>query len=226
MSEDILDLPLFPVDTVLFPEMELPLHIFEERYHLMIQECLERDRQFGVVLANSGAESGNLAQVHTVGTSALITQVDLLEDEHLDIMTTGLERFRVLYMLRTEPYMVGRVELVPIANSDSPQISRLVKRIKTLFVRYLRLSNEVLGTMVQIEDVPYDAVSLAYLVAMSLQVSSEEKQELLNASTLLNLLSKESLILSREESLLNRMREVQHNNKGYVHGVSEYLALS
>ena len=56
MSDETLDLPLFPLDTVLFPGMALPLHIFEERYLWMVNECLEGNRQFGVVMTTPTAD--------------------------------------------------------------------------------------------------------------------------------------------------------------------------
>ena len=91
--------------------MALPLHIFEDRYLQMVEECLNRTRQFGVVLAQPEAEEE--FEGHSIGTTALITHVERLEDGHLDIVTAGVERFRVLDWTRSEPYAVARVE--PIA---------------------------------------------------------------------------------------------------------------
>ena len=65
-------LPLFPLNTVLFPNMVLPLHVFEERYKLMINTCLAQDKPFGVVLIYSGTEAGGPAVPHSVGTVARI----------------------------------------------------------------------------------------------------------------------------------------------------------
>ena len=70
----ILELPIFPLGTVLFPGMPLPLHIFEERYKRMIGRCLDGDRAFGVTLLKSGREVGGPAIPHEVGTIARIVQ--------------------------------------------------------------------------------------------------------------------------------------------------------
>jgi Lon protease-like protein len=67
-------LRLFPLQTVLFPGMRMPLHIFEERYKLMIRECIEQDAPFGVLLIRDGAEVGAGAVPHNVGTTARISQ--------------------------------------------------------------------------------------------------------------------------------------------------------
>lgn len=226
MLEEILELPLFPLNTVLFPGMALPLHIFEERYLLMVNDCLEGNRHLGVLLAKAGLDSEGLATVYTVGTSALITHVDRLEDGGMDILTAGLERFRVLHLLRTEPYVIGRIELFPLEGTGSPEVAALGRKASALFVRYLRLVSEALGTTIQIESTPRDPSSLAYLVAIALQIPMEEKQELLSIPALPALLWKESLILSREEILLDHMREAQESNTGYLQGVTGYLSLN
>jgi Lon protease-like protein len=226
LSDETLQLPLFPLDTVLFPGMALPLHIFEERYLWMVSECLEGNRQFGVIMTTPAAESESTAAAHRVGTSALITQVERRDDGRMDILTAGLERFRVLDLLRTEPYVVGRIEPFPLENTQSPELVRLVKTASALFVQYLRLAGEVLGTVIRVESAPRDASTLAYMMAIALQVSNEEKQQLLSISSLPTLLWKESSILSRERILLQRMSEAQDDSRGYVRGVSSYLSLN
>jgi ATP-dependent Lon protease len=144
----------------------------------------------------------------------------------MDIITAGLERFRVLDLLRTEPYIVGRIEPLPLEDTRSPELVQLVRAASALFVQYLRLAGEVLGTAIRVESAPRDASTLAYMMAIALQVSNEEKQQLLNISSLPALLWKESSILSRERILLQRMSEAQDDNRGYVRGVTSYLSLN
>jgi Lon protease-like protein len=226
LSDETLELPLFPLDTVLFPGMTLPLHIFEERYLCMVNECLEGNRQFGVVMTTPAVEGESKTTAQRIGTSALITQVERHNDGRMDIVTAGLERFRVLDLLRTEPFIVGRIEPFPLEDTQSPELLRLVKAASALFVQYLRLAGEVLGTVIQVESAPRDASTLAYMMAIALQVSNDEKQQLLSISSLPTLLWKESSILSRERILLQRMSEAQDDNKGYVRGVTSYLSLN
>jgi Lon protease-like protein len=226
MSDETLELPLFPLNTVLFPGMDLPLHIFEDRYRLMISECLERKRDFGVLLAGSDSASRGMAAVHTIGTSARITKVQRLADGRMDIVTTGLERFRVLRLVRTRPYIVARIESFPLEAMHSSRVAPLTQTAKLLLTQYLRLTGEVLGTLIQIERTPRDASSLAYLIAISVQVSLDEKQELLSKPTLPDLLSREVVILSRELELLRRLSQIQNSNVGYVHGPTSYLSLN
>ncbi len=226
MSEDLATLPLFPLDTVLFPGMVLPLHIFEDRYRLMVNECLQQKRDFGVLMVRPRAEIDGMATVHMVGTSARITRVQRLENGHMDIMTTGRERFRLLQVLRTTPYIMGRIETFPLESTRSSQVASVTKETGMRFVEYLRLVGEVLGTVLEIDTVPRDAGDLAYLIAMSLQVSLEEKQKLLSIRALPNLLRRESQILTRETALLKRMQQFQESEEGYVQGPTEYLSLN
>ena len=120
----------------------------------------------------------------------------------------------------------ARIEPFPLEDTRSPELARLVKTASALFVQYLRLAGEVLGTVIRVESAPRDASTLAYMMAIALQVSNEEKQQLLSASSLPTLLWKECSILSRERILLQRMSDKQDDDKGYVRGVLSYLSLN
>jgi Lon protease-like protein len=226
MSDETVELPLFPLNTVLFPGMALPLHIFEDRYRLMINECLQANRDFGVLLSGGGFHGEEVGAAHPVGTSARIIQVQRLKDGRMDILTSGQERFRVLQLLCLEPYIVARIESFPLEATDSPKVAKLVETSKELLTQYLRLTSEVLGTLIHIERTPDNASSLAYLVAISVQVSLEEKQDFLNIQTLPELLGREVVILKREVQFLRRLRQVQDSNIGYVQGRTNYLSLN
>jgi Lon protease-like protein len=83
------EIPLFPLNTVLFPGMPLPLHIFEDRYKGMINQSIQEATPFGVVLIREGAEVGDTAIPYDVGTSAFVTQVERLPDGRMNINTVG-----------------------------------------------------------------------------------------------------------------------------------------
>jgi len=103
-------LPLFPLTTVLFPEMLLPLHIFEPRYRLLVRRCMDEDRPFGVVLIRSGQDVGGTAEPHAIGTEAKIMAYSPLSDGRSYIVVRGGRRFAIEQSIPdTEPYLVGRV---------------------------------------------------------------------------------------------------------------------
>src|SRR6266436_7061778 len=105
-----IELPLFPLSIVLFPGEELPLHIFESRYRLMINECYEQEKPFGVVLVQP--ESDFLQEEpYSVGTMAEIKALDRLEDGRMNLIAKGTRRFRILSQHHEKPYLSGIVEL-------------------------------------------------------------------------------------------------------------------
>src|SRR3990172_7303439 len=91
-----LELPLFPLNAVLFPGATLPLHIFEERYKQMIRRCLEERTPFGVLLIRKGNEVGEPAEPFDVGTVADMVRVQHLQEGRMNILCRGGERFRVV----------------------------------------------------------------------------------------------------------------------------------
>lgn len=96
-------LPLFPLKIVLFPRMNLPLHIFEERYKRMISDCLEHATEFGIVLANDEGLSS------TGCTAAVVQLVKTHGDGRMDIIVRGSRRFEVLNLNRDETFLRGEV---------------------------------------------------------------------------------------------------------------------
>lgn len=133
-----MDLRIFPLQTVLFPGMRLPLHIFEERYKLMIRECIEADSPFGVVLIRAGAEAGGGAVPHEVGTTARITQVEYIDDGRMNLLTIGEQRFRINRLDHQRPYLVGDVDIIDQERGHEGARG-LLERARDVFNEYLKL---------------------------------------------------------------------------------------
>lgn len=105
------ELPLFPLNTVLFPRGPLPLRIFEARYVDMVRRCMREGSCFGVVLLQGGGETGPVSGVAAIGTSARIVDFNLLKDGLLGITCRGERRFRVLRLWRQDDGLnMGEVE--------------------------------------------------------------------------------------------------------------------
>ena len=119
------ELSLFPLETVLFPGTPIHLHIFEPRYLAMIKRCLDENRPFGVTLIRRGQEAGaELAEPHPVGCTARIAAVDRLEDGRLNLTALGEERYRILELSYDLPYLVAKVEGLPINRPHSLEMLR------------------------------------------------------------------------------------------------------
>jgi Lon protease-like protein len=135
------DLPLFPLRSVLCPGVALPLHIFEDRYRLMIGRCLERGEPFGVVLVREGHEVGPFhGRIADVGTTAIIRRAGRYADGRLDILTVGERRFHLDALdARSEPYLVGRVTMLDEPSGPDALVAEQAQRVGRRFLRYLEL---------------------------------------------------------------------------------------
>ena len=104
------DLPMFPLGTVLFPSLFLPLHIFEPRYRELARHCMDGDQEFGVVLIERGSEVGGDDVRTAVGTVARILEATELDDGRWVLGTVGTRRIRVTRWLPDDPYPQATVE--------------------------------------------------------------------------------------------------------------------
>ena len=200
MANDIRDLPLFPLGTVLFPGMRLPLQLFEPRYLQMFQDISQADSCFGVVLIKEGVEVGEPAVPFDIGTIARVVQSENTDDGRIVLMSVGQQRFRSLQTLRERPYITARVELLP---ADAATATDAGPRVQEKFLEYARLVAGMANEWVR--DVPFpDApADLAYLVARNLEVSMAVKQGLLEMDTAEECLQAEVEIL---EMVIDHLR--------------------
>jgi len=184
------ELPLFPLNTVLFPGMPLPLHVFEERYREMVQFCLEDKRPFGVVLIRSGvAEGGPVADPYDIGCVAEIVEVQRLEDGRMLLMIIGTERFRILSLNHERSYLMGTMEEFPFAAEAVAELDQSAARLLPLVAEYLQILADSGNVEFDPEQMPTDPEDLIFLAAAALQVEAEQKQAFLEndkASSVLN----------------------------------------
>jgi hypothetical protein len=114
------ELPLFPLNTVLFPGGLLPLRIFEPRYLDMVGRCMREATDFGVVLIMSGEEAGQVTQMAAVGTGARVVDFSQLPDGLLGVMCRGSRRFRLLeHRVQPDGLRVGEVEWMAEPGPDA-----------------------------------------------------------------------------------------------------------
>jgi Lon protease-like protein len=137
----MVNLPLFPLHTVLCPGVALPLHVFEERYKAMVEACLADQSPFGVVLIREGREvgEGDLA-VAEVGTLAEIREATRYPDGRYDLVTLGTQRFRLESVhLGPSRFLVGEVEPLDEVLGRAERARALADRVSRRFIRYLEL---------------------------------------------------------------------------------------
>lgn len=181
MAHELEALPLFPLNTVLFPHASLHLHIFEERYREMVRMCLREDRPFGVVLIREGSETGD-ADPYLVGTACRIKEVRTYEDGRMDIAVQGERRFRVRHLDDSHPYLVGQVE--PVIEHEIEETERaeeLLLRARNEFEALIRHAIERDEVAVRVVF-PTDPVVLSFTIANLLQMDNLKKQRLLETT--------------------------------------------
>ncbi len=180
-GDGLSSLPLFPLNTVLFPGMALPLHIFEERYKAMIGDCIEREQPFGVVLIKSGKEAGGPAEPFDIGTTARVVKVEQLEEGRMNILTAGERRFETEEVTQRTPHLEGRIRLLeeePGETSDEA-----MAEFREEYGEYLKNLSSLAGGWTSQAPMPRDPVTLSYSAAASLDIPLHVRQTLLESPT-------------------------------------------
>lgn len=203
-------LPLFPLGLVLLPGLLLPLHVFEERYRLLVRELLERpeeQRRFGVVTIRQGREVGadGVTALHEVGCVAQLRRVETYEDGRFDLLTTGADRFRLEGLEQDRPYLTGLIEWLPDELGPAQEAALLDRAVRTAFLDYLAALGEAGGEQLESPDLPDSSLVLGYLVAATVQVDLEDRQRLLAEPDGTARLRAELALLRREARLLRAL---------------------
>ncbi len=206
------NLPLFPLQTVVFPQARLPLSIFEPRYVEMIERCLDQDLAFGTVLIKEGSEVGEPAVPYEVGTIVRIVDVARLDDGRMNLIATGITRFKISEYFTDLPYMTANVQVWRDEDVDIGKAEAVRRKAAKSFESYVRAIQSIVATQEQeVEDKPFEAPKdptlLSYLIAANLQVSNLDKQSLLEAPTTIARLKREILFMERERELLKLVSE-------------------
>ena len=213
MSASAIELPLFPLNVVLFPGVVLPLHIFEPRYRQMIVDCQQQEQPFGIVLARPDSILLQ-EEPYSVGTMAEIRDLNRLEDGRYVLMALGLQRFRILSQHRQKPYLSGMVELYEDITDPARELDVHLKLAKDLFGTYL----DMLLKAANEEDknirahLPTSAEELSYFIAYFLDIQDEQKQHFLELTSTLQRLRGEITILRREVPFMRQILEGPQND--------------
>jgi Lon protease-like protein len=222
-SVELMEMPLFPLNVVLFPGMVLPLHIFEPRYREMINRCVEEEIPLGVVLIQEGQEVGGAAKPHMIGTAARIVKVDRALDGTMNITAVGMQRFRILELDHSHSYLSAKVAQFPIVNGSTKAATDMVHRVRPKIIEYVSLLSKASKTELKLDRLPEDPTTLAFLVAIALQVDNDDKQKLLAMPGVPEILDHERYLLSCETLLLRYMVETQDSLAEMSSGPTGYI---
>ena len=203
------DIPLFPLNVVLMPGTPQPLHIFEDRYKQMINECLEEESEFGMVLAD---DSGT----REVGCTAKIVElIERYDDGRLVIMVEGSRRFKLNNVLTGKPYYVGEIEYLGDEQKEE-DVGGLAEECIALLERVVEAATE--GSVgIEIEP-PY--ANLSFVIAGRIEFDLETRQQILELPTERERLEKVKELLSAAAERLERERQVRQvaQTNGHLRG--------
>lgn len=198
MEARVYELPLFPLNVVLFPGQSLPLHIFEPRYRVMIKRCVDHNEPFGVVLALDEEPDAPAS----VGTSARVTEVKRLPDGRLNIVTLGEERFKLHDFRECEQgYLIGDVSDYPF-DATQPANAHVTATVRRQLARYLKLLADANGMKFRFDQFPDAPADIALFAAIALRLPLEAKQKLLAEDQLAGLLNREAQVLGEELKMM------------------------
>ncbi|MCW2616609.1 MAG: peptidase lon domain protein [Frankiales bacterium] len=200
-------LPLFPLGLVLLPGLVLPLHVFEERYRVLVRELLElpeEQRRFGVVAIREGREVGadGVTALHEVGCVARLRRVEPHADGRFDIVTTGAERFRLTGLETGGPYLTGLVDWLPDELGPAEEAALLDRAVRAEFLAYLAALADARGDELEEPELPASSLVLGYLVAATVLLDLDDRQALLAQTDGAARLRAELSLLRREGTLL------------------------
>ena len=202
MAQTIERFPLFPLGLVLLPQELVPLHIFEDRYKTMVGECLDDEREFGIIwLSDDGLKE--------VGCSARITRVlERFEDGRLNILVEGTDPFRLLRRIEDLPYPAGDIEMLPSEDEGDEDAAGKARE------RYADLVEQVTESRPEQDDL--DRLD-AYGMAATLDVEPEAKQELLEQRSELTRLEQLGTLFSDALDRLKLAQQAAERASGNGH---------
>ena len=209
-----MEIPLFPLpNLVLFPQVAVPLHIFEDRYKLMIDRCIEQSDVFGIVLLQEGADQESEDTILRVGVTSRVVQFDRLEDGRLNILCAGEARFRILEFTGRTPYWTADVEFFEDDPEDNEGLQAVYDKVSGLYRQATELTSRLKEMEIPDLDLPDSPVGLSYMVSYVLDLGAARKQELLETTSTRNRLR--SLIEDLETAVTQLQGQVARKGLGH-----------
>ncbi len=195
-NTDEQNLPLFPLNVVLFPGGVLPLHIFEQRYRELVKYCIRQESSFGIVMIKEGDEVGETSEPCKVGTAVELIEVERFPDGRMNIITSGHSRFEILEVDDELPYLVGKVRMLDSLDAEpDTNLEKIAAKTRQLYIEYETLSSFLKFGWHPPDENPDHPQKLAYQIGSRLRIPLQEKQELLEIKSFDELLRREIDIL-------------------------------
>ncbi len=204
-------LPILPLkETVVFPDSATPLAIGQERSIKLIDEVVAGDRLLALVSVKSpDVEQPGWDDLYGVGTAAIVHKLIKVPDGTLRILVQGVERIRLDRRVQDDPYLVGEFEQLPDVVEETPELEALTRNVQMLYGRIVALVPYLPAELELAAANVDDPSALSYLVASTLRLRTEEKQQLLEQANVEARLRELSRILNRELEVFELGTKIQ-----------------
>ena len=176
-------IPMFPLSLVLFPGQILPLHIFEDRYRTMVEEIIDKDREFGVVLIERGSEIGGGDTRKNVGTLAEINESEKSNDGRWLLITKGTKRIETSRWLEDSPYPRAEVSFLDeeeFRSCDTEDWHKSVTHMRRVLALLAELGDDVAPISINISEDPSVG---SFQMSSILPITSFDSQKLLEVDS-------------------------------------------
>jgi ATP-dependent Lon protease len=206
------ELPVLPLkDTVVFPDSVLPLAIGQERSVRLIDDVVAGNRLLALVASKDAeTEQPGWDELHEIGTAAVVQKMIRVPDGSLRILVQGVRRIRLIDKLQDEPYLLGRFIEVPDVYEETPQTQALSQNVQNLFARLIGLVPYLPEELALAAANVDDPSALCHLVASTLRLKTEEKQQLLELDDVEKRLRAVLVILNRELEVAELGSKIQN----------------
>ena len=204
-------LPILPLrESVVFPASVTPLAIGQERSIRLVDEAVANDQTIALVTARSSEEEAERAEdLYEVGTSAIVHKMIRVPDGTLRILVQGLERIRLDSVVQTEPYLTGLFTTLPDIGEEDKEAEALARSVEALFGRIISLAPYLPEELLLAAANAETPSALANLIASTIRLKTEEKQDLLETADVEERLRKLTAILSRELEVFELGTKIQ-----------------
>lgn len=210
------DLPVLPLrGTVVYPMMWLPLPIGQKRSIRLVEESLPGSRMIALVASkDENVEEPSPDEIHTIGTAAQIHRVLKTPDGTMRLVIQGLERIRIINYIQRDPYLRARVEIIPETEESNLEMEALTRAVQDLFRKLIELEPHMPEELAIMAINVDDSRQLAYLVASSMRLSTEDAQQLLEMDRIYDKLMRLTQLLKKEIEVLELGRKIQTEAQG------------
>jgi Lon protease-like protein len=218
--ERLEELPIFPLATVLFPGAILPLHIFEERYKQMMRHAVENGGLFGLSYRSDASVGDETPpEIGSIGCVAKIHAVMPLDHGKMNVISTGIVRYRILSLRQAEPFIVAKVE--PFIDDLEPgaDLNRIFDEMAGMCREFLEAAQALDESGgVPGQELPEDPEAFSLLISSALPIDNDAKQTLLEITSTRSRLSRLRHYVSNALTDFTRRIKTQERAKGNGHG--------